>query len=120
VEQCPLRQRWQERFGVPVIVENDANAAALGEQMIGVAKQVDNFVYLNASVGLGAGLIIGGKLYGGAGGFAGEVGHITLEPNGLLCNCGNRGCWETLVGLRPLFAECKKRQLKVLPHNCWP
>jgi glucokinase-like ROK family protein len=94
----PLRDQWQKRFGVPVIVENDANAAALGEQMIGVAKQVDNFVYLNASVGLGAGLIVGGKLYSGAGGFAGEVGHMTLEPNGPRCNCGNCGCWETLVG----------------------
>lgn len=94
----PLRSQWQERFGVPVIVENDANAAALGEQMIGVAKQVDNFVYLYASVGLGGGLIIGGKLYGGTGGFAGEVGHMTLEPGGPRCNCGNRGCWETLVG----------------------
>jgi glucokinase-like ROK family protein len=94
----PLRDKWQEHFGVPVVVENDANAAALGEQMLGAAKQVDNFVYLNAGVGLGSGLIIGGKLYGGAGGFAGEVGHMTLEPDGPPCNCGNRGCWETLVG----------------------
>lgn len=94
----PLRDQWQKRFGVPVIVENDANAAALGEQMIGVARQVDHFVYLSAGVGLGGGLIIGGKLYGGMGGFAGEVGHMTLEPDGLPCNCGNHGCWETLVG----------------------
>jgi predicted NBD/HSP70 family sugar kinase len=89
---------WQERFGVPVIVENDANAAALGEQMIGTAKRFDNFIYLNGSVGLGSGLVIDGKLYGGVGGFAGEVGHMTLEPEGPQCNCGNRGCWETLVG----------------------
>jgi glucokinase-like ROK family protein len=94
----PLRDQWQERFGVPVMVENDANASALGEQMLGVAKQVDNFVYLSAGVGLGGGVIIGGKLYGGVGGFAGEVGHMTLEPDGPPCNCGNRGCWETLVG----------------------
>jgi glucokinase-like ROK family protein len=94
----PLRDQWQERFGVPVMVENDANASALGEQMLGVAKQVDNFVYLSAGVGLGGGVIIGGKLYDGVGGFAGEVGHMTLEPDGPLCNCGNRGCWETLVG----------------------
>lgn len=96
--EVSFRDKWQQRFGVPVIVENDANAAALGEQMIGVAKQVDNFVYLSAGVGLGGGLIIGGKLYGGVGGFAGEVGHMTLEPDGPLCNCGNRGCWETFVG----------------------
>jgi glucokinase-like ROK family protein len=94
----PLRDQWQARFGVPVIVENDANASALGEQMLGVAKQVDNFVYLSAGVGLGGGVIIGGKLYGGVGGYAGEVGHMTLEPEGPPCNCGNRGCWETLIG----------------------
>lgn len=94
----PLCDQWQKRFGVPVIVENDANAAALGEQMLGVAKQVDNFVYLSADIGLGGGLIIGGKLYGGRGGFAGEVGHMTLEPDGPPCNCGSHGCWETLVG----------------------
>lgn len=94
----PLRDKWQKRFNVPVVVENDANAAALGEQMLGVARQVDNFIYLNTGVGLGTGLVIGGKLYSGAGGFAGEAGHMTLEPNGPACNCGNFGCWETLVG----------------------
>ena len=94
----PLRDMWRRRFGVPVVVENEANAAALGEWMLGVARQVDNFVYLSAGVGLGGGLMIDGKLYGGRGGFAGEVGHMTLEPDGPPCNCGNRGCWEVLVG----------------------
>jgi len=94
----PIRDRWMQRFGVPVIVENEANAAALGEQMLGAAKGVDDFVYLSAGVGLGSGLVVGGKLYGGVGGFAGEVGHMTIVPDGPQCNCGNRGCWETLVG----------------------
>jgi glucokinase-like ROK family protein len=94
----PLRDMWWRHFGVPVVVENEANAAALGEWMLGVARQVDNFVYLSAGVGLGGGLMIDGKLYGGRGGFAGEVGHMTLEPDGPPCNCGNRGCWEVLVG----------------------
>jgi glucokinase-like ROK family protein len=94
----PLREIWRRRFGVPVIVENEADAAALGERMLGVAQNRDNFVYLSAGVGLGGGLVVDGKLYGGAGGFAGEVGHMTLVPDGLECNCGNRGCWETLVG----------------------
>ena len=93
----PLRDMWR-RFNVPVIVENEANAAALGERMLGVAKQVDNFIYLSAGVGLGGGLVIDGKLYGGVGGYAGEVGHMTLAPDGPQCNCGNRGCWETLIG----------------------
>lgn len=94
----PIRERWQKRFSVPVIVENEADAAALGERMLGVARNTDNFLYLSAGVGLGGGLFIDGKLYGGAGGFAGEVGHMTIEPEGPRCNCGNRGCWETLVG----------------------
>ena len=93
----PLREMWQ-RFGVPVIVENEANAAALGEYMLGVAKHVDNFIYLSAGVGLGGGLMIDGKLYGGVGGYAGEIGHMTLAPDGPQCTCGNRGCWETFVG----------------------
>ncbi len=93
----PLREMWR-RFGVPVIVENEANAAALGEHMLGVARGVDNFIYLSAGVGLGGGIVIDGKLYGGVGGYAGEIGHMTLVPDGPQCNCGNRGCWETLIG----------------------
>ena len=93
----PLREMWQ-RYGLPVIIENEANAAALGEHMIGVAKHLDDFIYLSAGVGLGGGLIIDGKLYGGVGGYAGEIGHMTLVPDGPQCACGNRGCWETFVG----------------------
>ena len=93
----PLREMWR-RFGVPVIVENEANAAALGEHMLGVARRVENFIYLSAGVGLGGGIVIDGKLYGGVGGYAGEIGHMTLVPDGPQCNCGNRGCWETLIG----------------------
>ncbi|CAG0930325.1 N-acetylglucosamine repressor [Thermoflexales bacterium] len=93
----PLREMWQ-RFGVPVVIENEANAAALGEHMIGVAKHSEHFIYLSAGVGLGGGLMIDGKLHGGAGGYAGEIGHMTLTPDGPLCACGNRGCWETFVG----------------------
>jgi glucokinase-like ROK family protein len=93
----PLREMWQ-CYGVPVIIENEANAAALGEHLIGAAKHVDDFIYLSAGVGLGGGLMIGGKLYGGVGGYAGEIGHMTLAPDGPQCACGNRGCWETFVG----------------------
>jgi glucokinase-like ROK family protein len=104
----PIRDMWRKRFGAPVIVANEADAAALGEHMLGVAKQVDNFVYLSAGVGLGGGLVIDGKLYGGAGGYAGEIGHITLEPNGPQCNCGNRGCWEMLVGPRAILQRVRQ------------
>jgi glucokinase-like ROK family protein len=103
----PLRDMWQ-RFGVPIIVENEANAAALGEHMLGVARRVDNFIYLSAGVGLGGGIVIGGKLYGGVGGYAGEIGHMTLVPDGPQCNCGNRGCWETLVGPTAIIERVKQ------------
>jgi glucokinase-like ROK family protein len=103
----PLRDMWQH-FGVPIIVENEANAAALGEHMLGVTRRVDNFIYLSAGVGLGGGIGIGGQLYGGVGGYAGEIGHMTLVPDGPQCNCGNRGCWETLVGPTAILERVKQ------------
>jgi glucokinase-like ROK family protein len=99
-----LASRYPE---VPIRIENEANAAAQGERAMGVAKGVDNFVYLSAGVGLGAGLVLDGKVFGGAGGLAGEVGHMTLEPEGPMCNCGNRGCWEVLVGPRSILASAR-------------
>jgi glucokinase-like ROK family protein len=111
----PLRDMWRAMFQVPVIVENEANAAALGEKMLGVARGCDNFVYLSAGVGLGGGFVIDGKLYGGAGGFAGEIGHMTLVPDGPQCNCGNRGCWETLIGPRAIIDRV--RQSATLGHT---
>lgn len=103
----PLRALWAH-FGVPVIVENEANAAALGELMLGVARQVDHFIHLSAGVGLGGGLVIDGKVYGGVGGFAGEIGHMTLVADGPQCACGNRGCWETLIGPTAIVARVRQ------------
>jgi len=93
----PVREELQRRFHVPVTVDNDANTAALGEKYFGVARDSDIFIYLGAGVGLGGGIFIGDELYRGHKGYAGEVGHTTIVENGELCNCGNRGCWETLV-----------------------
>ena len=118
----PLREMWQ-RFNVPVIVENEANAAALGEHMLGNARQVANFIHLSAGVGLGGGIVIDGKLYGGVGGYAGEIGHMTLAPDGQQCKCGNRGCWETLIGptaianrVRQVAGEGRAPILMALPE----
>ncbi len=104
----PLRDMWTRRFQVPVVVENDAKAAALGEQMCGAAKQVSDFVYLGAGIGLGGGVVIDGKLYRGADGFAGAIGHMTIDPDGPQCNCGNRGCWETLIGPRAIVGQVRQ------------
>jgi glucokinase-like ROK family protein len=108
----PLRDMWVQRFGVPVAVENEAKAAAVAEQTWGEAKQADNFLYLSASVGLGGAVVIDGRLLRGMGGNAGAVGHMTIEPDGRQCNCGNRGCWETLIGPRAILQRVREEAAK--------
>lgn len=88
---------FHERTGLPVFVDNDANAAAVSEHLFGVARQAQDFVFIFAGVGVGGGLFLNGELYRGAGGFAGEIGHTNfmVESYRPPCRCGNRGCWET-------------------------
>lgn len=93
----PAREAFAMAFDVPIFVDNDANASAMGEHYFGAAQRVNDFVYLAAGVGLGGGIVLNGQLYRGISGYAGEIGHMTIIPDGELCNCGNRGCWETLV-----------------------
>jgi glucokinase-like ROK family protein len=104
----PLRRIFAERFELPIFVENEANAAALGEYYFGVARDVGSLVYLSAGVGLGGGIVVNGKLFRGSGGYAGEFGHMTVDPNGELCGCGKRGCWETVVGPRAIVRRVRK------------
>jgi glucokinase-like ROK family protein len=93
----PFRQIFHAHTGLPVFVDNDANAAALSEHLFGVARQAQDFVFIFAGVGVGGGLFLNGELYRGAGGFAGEIGHTNfmVESYRPPCRCGNRGCWET-------------------------
>jgi len=88
----PLRDVVKDRLGVPVILENDANAVALGEYLYGAGKGVKNMCYVCFSTGYGLGIIIDGKLYSGHTGTAGELAHITVEQNGHQCGCGKKGC----------------------------
>ena len=104
----PLRLIWSQRFNLPVFVENEANAAALGEYYFGAAQGVGDFIYLSAGIGLGAGIVLDGKLFRGSNGYASEVGHITVDPNGELCGCGKRGCWETQVGPRAVLTRVRQ------------
>lgn len=104
----PLRLMWSQRFDMPIFIENEANAAALGEYCFGAARGVDSFIYLSAGIGLGGGIIINGKLFRGSSGYAGEVGHMTVDPEGELCSCGRRGCWETQVGPRAVLHRVSK------------
>jgi glucokinase len=93
----PLRDILEQRTGLPTFVGNDANLAALGEYTFGAAKNYRYAVYITISTGIGAGIIEDGRLLEGAKGAAGEVGHMTIDVNGPVCNCGNIGCWEVMA-----------------------
>jgi len=102
-------ERLRNRFGVPIYVDNDANLGAIAEHWWGAGKGIDDFVYMKLAYGIGAGYILGGKIYRGAGGIAGELGHMPIDPNGPLCICGLRGCLATFVG-----AEALEKRVKAL------
>lgn len=90
----PIRDAIEKRLETPVILENDANAAALGEKWIGAGRDVEDLVLLTLGTGIGGGIIYKGRVMHGAVGMAGELGHITVVPNGNPCGCGNHGCVE--------------------------
>jgi predicted NBD/HSP70 family sugar kinase len=93
----PIASEMSQRLGVPVEIENDANLGALAELTWGAGKDCSNFTYVKAATGIGAGIVIDGRLLRGATGTAGEIGHTTLDEAGALCYCGNRGCLETVA-----------------------
>ena len=93
-EGYALRDDMERRLGTTVVLENDANAAALGEKWMGAGKDVDDLVLLTLGTGIGGGIICGGKVLHGHVGMAGEMGHMTVVPDGNPCGCGNRGCLE--------------------------
>ncbi|WP_313998047.1 ROK family protein [uncultured Paenibacillus sp.] len=90
----PLAELLAERTGLPVKVDNDVHAAALGEAWTGAAKTYDSFVFVALGTGVGGALTSRGRIIHGFRGTAGEIGHMLIKPDGLLCNCGQRGCWE--------------------------
>ncbi|MCW2870123.1 MAG: transcriptional repressor protein [Streptomyces oryziradicis] len=94
------RQELAERLRMPVQVDNDANLGALGELVWGSGRGVRDLAYIKVASGVGAGLVIDGRIYRGPGGTAGEIGHITLDEAGPVCRCGNRGCLETFTAAR--------------------
>lgn len=91
-QNTPLKTMLEKALGVPITVENDAKAAALGEFYYGEGKGADNLVYVTIGTGIGGALILQGKIYRGRSNIAGEIGHITINADGPLCRCGNRGC----------------------------
>lgn len=104
-EDVPLAHLLEQELGVPVVVENDANAGALGEYAFGAGRQSRHLVYCTISTGIGGGIVLDGQIYRGSDGNAGELGHLPVLPDGPRCDCGNRGCLEALcsgksIGLR--------------------
>jgi glucokinase-like ROK family protein len=102
-QDVALRELLPQFSTVPMLIDNDAALAALGEQYLGAAQGCDEVLYIGAGTGLGGGLIHGGELVRGASGLAGEIGHMTMDPAGEICACGNRGCWETQVNQQALL-----------------
>ena len=89
---------------LPVRVDNEANLAALAELWLGDGARDGDYVYVSGEVGIGAGIVVGGRLFRGSRGFAGEIGHIVVDPNGLACSCGGRGCLERVAGQEAILA----------------
>ncbi|MBV9795671.1 MAG: ROK family glucokinase [Actinobacteria bacterium] len=104
----PLQQSVQDRVGLPVIVENDADSGLWAEARFGAARGYQDVVMVNVGTGIGAAILIGGELYHGRYGIAGEPGHYRVVPDGRLCGCGNRGCWEQYASGSALVAEARE------------
>ena len=96
-ENVPLKKIIEQEFGIEAVIDDSARTMTLAESWCGLAKKVENFIFVNVGIGVGSGVFIHGELYRGSGGTAGELGHTTVEENGPRCNCGNFGCLETLV-----------------------
>ncbi len=99
----PVAAAMAEALGTKVLLDNTANLAALGEFKFGALQGVTNGVFIKASYGVGAGLILGGELFRGSAGTAGEIGHVTIDEDGPVCRCGNRGCLDTFVGAQAVL-----------------
>ncbi|MEX2541831.1 MAG: ROK family transcriptional regulator [Trueperaceae bacterium] len=107
----PVAELLERSLGVPVSVENDANAVALGERLFGAAQRHDNFAVLSVGQGIGAGVFIAGRLHRGAHGVSSELGHCTIDPGGPECRCGKRGCLEAVAAVPVLLEEARAQGL---------
>lgn len=104
----PLRDEVAKLIGLPVVVENDANAAAWGEYRFGAGRGFDHLVCVTVGTGIGGGIVLDGRLYRGRFGIGAEFGHMQVVPNGRRCGCGQRGCWEQYCSGRALLHEARE------------
>lgn len=112
-EDFDLKVKLQEISHLPVFVGNDANMATLGENWRGAGNNSDNLIVVTLGTGVGGGIIVNGEVLNGVNGTAGEIGHISVDPDGLLCNCGKKGCLETIVS----GTGIKNKALQVIESN---
>jgi glucokinase len=103
-----IRSELKKYFNLPIYVDNDANLAAYGEQWVGTGKNIKDFLYLTLGTGIGGGIILNGELYRGSNNYAGEFGHMTVEPDGRRCNCGARGCIEMYSSGKGIILSVKE------------
>ena len=107
-DRFPIRDYFAREYAAPVFVYNDVNVMALGEHWGGVGKGVDDMIFVKIGTGIGSGIIIGGRLHRGAQGCAGDLGHVSVDPNGPTCTCGNRGCLEAMAAAPAMVLEAER------------
>jgi glucokinase-like ROK family protein len=107
-DRFPIRDAFAGEYASPVFVDNDVNMMALGEHWGGVAKGVDDVIFVKIGTGIGSGLIIGGRLHRGTQGCAGDFGHICVDPDGPLCSCGNAGCLEAMAAAPAIVLQAER------------
>lgn len=110
-KRIDLKAYMEQHYHLPVVIENEANAGAYGEKVFGFEEAVDHMVYASIGAGIGVGLILDNKLYKGMQGFSGELGHMTIEKDGIPCSCGNKGCWERYASEQALIEQAYEAKL---------
>jgi len=111
MRDVPLSDLFRKKLDLPVLLENDANCAAVGEWLCGAGRGVKDFAVITLGTGIGGGFILDGKLYAG-GGVVGEVGHMVVERNGVACNCGRHGCWEAYASATGLIRMTREAMME--------
>lgn len=107
-DRFPIRDAFAGQYAAPVFVDNDVNIMALGEHWGGVARGVDNVIFVKIGTGIGSGIIIGGRIHRGTQGCAGDFGHICVDPNGPVCSCGNTGCLEAMAAAPAMVLQAER------------
>ncbi|MBM7570291.1 ROK family transcriptional regulator [Aquibacillus albus] len=108
-KQIHLKTIIEDKYHIPVVIENEANAGAYGEKKFGAGEKFENIIYVSVGIGIGVGFILDGSLYKGKNGSSGEMGHMTIEVNGLPCSCGNQGCWELYASEKAVLRKAEQQ-----------